>query len=114
MHSKSSSFAFYSESVQEKSAESLGFPHERGASAYSLESIVYQKLKTVVPKLDHTLEGDLYQTVISMVERPLIELVLQSTRGNQCKAADILGINRNTLRKKISLLGIEPKSCKGH
>jgi two-component system nitrogen regulation response regulator GlnG len=44
---------------------------------------------------------DLYDEVISRVERPLIELVLERTAGNQLKAAEILGLNRNTLRKKI-------------
>ena len=41
------------------------------------------------------------------VERPLIHLALSATRGNQVRAAEILGLNRNTLRKKISDLGVE-------
>lgn len=45
--------------------------------------------------------GDLYELVISQVENPLIAMVLKHTKGNQSKAAEILGINRNTLRKKI-------------
>ena len=45
---------------------------------------------------------DLYEEVISRVERPLIELVLERTGNNQLKAAEILGLNRNTLRKKIA------------
>ena len=44
--------------------------------------------------------------VIREVERPLITLTLQATRGNQIKAAEVLGVNRNTLRKKIKELGI--------
>jgi two-component system nitrogen regulation response regulator GlnG len=47
--------------------------------------------------------------VLDQVERPLIRLILEKTRWNQVKAADILGINRNTLRKKIHELGIELK-----
>jgi two-component system nitrogen regulation response regulator GlnG len=47
--------------------------------------------------------------VLEQVERPLIRFVLEKTRGNQVRAADILGINRNTLRKKIQELGIEVK-----
>ncbi|MED5565340.1 MAG: helix-turn-helix domain-containing protein, partial [Pseudomonadota bacterium] len=45
--------------------------------------------------------------VLREVERPLIELSLEATRGNQLRAADLLGINRNTLRKKIRELGID-------
>jgi two-component system nitrogen regulation response regulator GlnG len=41
------------------------------------------------------------------VEGPLIEIALSATAGNQAKCADLLGINRNTLRKKITDLDIE-------
>ena len=47
-----------------------------------------------------------YDRLIREVERPLIARALAATRGNQLKAADILGINRNTLRKKIRDLDI--------
>ena len=49
----------------------------------------------------------LYDRTLESLERPLIRLTLQATRGNQIKAAEILGINRNTLRKKIEDLGVE-------
>ncbi|MGB0683290.1 MAG: nitrogen regulation protein NR(I) [Magnetovibrionaceae bacterium] len=48
----------------------------------------------------------LYDRVLKEVERPLLTLTLSATRGNQIKAAEILGLNRNTLRKKIRDLGI--------
>jgi two-component system nitrogen regulation response regulator GlnG len=48
----------------------------------------------------------LYDRLIGMVEKPLIEQTLRATRGNQIKCAAILGINRNTLRKKIVALGV--------
>ena len=49
----------------------------------------------------------LYDRILPLVEKPLIEMTLQTTGGNQVKAAYVLGINRNTLRKKIAELGIE-------
>ena len=53
---------------------------------------------------DHSIgfnPDNLYVKVIDEVERPLIEKTLENTNGNQIKAAEILGLNRNTLRKKI-------------
>ena len=49
----------------------------------------------------------LYDRVLEEIERPLIQLTLSATRGNQVRAAEILGLNRNTLRKKIQDLGVE-------
>ncbi len=45
--------------------------------------------------------GDLYELVMSEVERPLFKAVMDYTQGNQSQAAGILGINRGTLRKKL-------------
>jgi two-component system nitrogen regulation response regulator GlnG len=44
------------------------------------------------------------------LEKPLIVQTLRATGGNQIKAAEILGLNRNTLRKKMRALGIDAKS----
>jgi two-component system nitrogen regulation response regulator GlnG len=49
----------------------------------------------------------LYDRLLAEVERPLILQALSATRGNQIRAAAVLGINRNTLRKKIQTLGIQ-------
>lgn len=48
----------------------------------------------------------LYHRILPLVEKPLIEMTLKATGGNQLKASHVLGINRNTLRKKIIELGI--------
>ncbi|MGA8147894.1 MAG: helix-turn-helix domain-containing protein [Gallionellaceae bacterium] len=48
-----------------------------------------------------------YDMVINCVEKPLIETVLHHTGGNQTRAAELLGLNRNTLRKKIQVHGIK-------
>lgn len=57
------------------------------------------------------LEGEkpcaLYEMVVNCVERPLLENVLQRAAGNQTQAAELLGINRNTLRKKMKAHGIK-------
>jgi two-component system nitrogen regulation response regulator GlnG len=49
----------------------------------------------------------LYDRVLAEVERPLFQLTLAATRGNQMRAAEVLGLNRNTLRKRLSDLGID-------
>jgi two-component system nitrogen regulation response regulator GlnG len=54
----------------------------------------------------------LYDRVLEEVEAPLIRLTLAATRGNQIRAAEILGLNRNTLRKKIHDLGLQPVRTK--
>jgi len=51
--------------------------------------------------------GRLYKMVLSEVERPLLETVMHHAKSNQCKAARMLGINRNTLRKKLKLYGLD-------
>ena len=54
----------------------------------------------------------LYDRVLADIEAPLIRMTLAATRGNQVRAADVLGLNRNTLRKKITDLGIERSRAK--
>jgi two-component system nitrogen regulation response regulator GlnG len=55
----------------------------------------------------------LYDRVVSEVERTLLRETLKATRGNQLKAAEVLGINRNTLRRKMLDLGlINPKNAR--
>lgn len=49
----------------------------------------------------------LYGRVLAEIERPLLQLTLAATRGNQVRAAEVLGLNRNTLRKRIGDLGID-------
>ena len=58
--------------------------------------------------------GQLYECVLGELERPLITLVLDRLRGNQIKTAEVLGINRNTLRKKIRKYGISVRRRSKH
>ncbi|WP_324743011.1 nitrogen regulation protein NR(I) [Tsuneonella sp. CC-YZS046] len=57
--------------------------------------------------------GTLYHSALAAFERPLFELVLARTGGNQLRAAQILGINRNTLRKRLAELAIDPDRFTG-
>lgn len=67
----------------------------------SLENLFTSKLTPIIKRIGrHKVEG-LYSIVLSRMEVPLIKLVLEETGGNQVRAARILGINRNTLMKKI-------------
>jgi two-component system nitrogen regulation response regulator GlnG len=75
----------------------------------SLESIVEAKLRSCLNGIERLEHGTMHSLVLEQVERPLIRIILEKTRWNQVKAANVLGINRNTLRKKISELEIEIK-----
>jgi Fis family transcriptional regulator len=58
-------------------------------------------LETYFRDLDGEKPAAIYEMVLRSVERPMFEAVLQRTGGNQTLAASMLGINRNTLRKKL-------------
>ena len=75
----------------------------------SFEEVVRRKLKAYFQQTTLLEPCDLHAIVIGQVEKPLIELTLEYTGGNQLKAAELLGINRNTLRKKITDLKIVVK-----
>jgi len=78
----------------------------------SLESLIEAKLRTALMQEDIIEINDLYNMVLYQMERPLLRIILEKTGGNQLQAAKILGINRNTLRKKMSTLGIShPRAC---
>lgn len=57
--------------------------------------------------LDGELAANVYDMVMNCVERPVLQIVLNKAGNNQSRAADILGINRNTLRKKMQMHGIK-------
>ncbi|MCX7374757.1 MAG: nitrogen regulation protein NR(I), partial [Alphaproteobacteria bacterium] len=68
----------------------------------TLEQAVERHLKMLVAAhKDGVPVRDLHDRVMAEVERPLLRLALSATRGNQIKAAAMLGLNRNTLRKKL-------------
>lgn len=75
----------------------------------SLETLITNKLRSAIGQMDVQELNNLYDMVLHQMERPLIRIILDKTRGNQVRTAEILGINRNTLRKKIQTLGIDVK-----
>lgn len=79
-------------------------PEEASAS---IKEFLEEKLKRYLKKMTELESCNLYESVISEVEKALIEIVLKETAGNQLKASRTLGINRNTLRAKIKLYRIK-------
>jgi two-component system nitrogen regulation response regulator GlnG len=79
----------------------------------SLEEIIERKLIECVRGLRDHAGANLYDLMIGLVEKPLLRAVLRETGGNQVRAAQILGINRNTLRKKLTEHGIDPDTLEG-
>lgn len=71
--------------------------------ALSVKSSVNQYFKDLDGEPPHAV----YDMVLSCVEKPLLEYIMQHAAGNQSKAAEILGLNRNTLRKKLHQYHIE-------
>jgi len=68
---------------------------------------VRRSLERYFKDLDGEKPRAVYEMVLKNVERPMLEIVLDRAEGNQSMAADMLGINRNTLRKKILTLKIK-------
>ena len=71
-----------------------------------------EKVRDAVEQYFSDLDGheasDLYELFISQVEKPLLETILKNTRGNLSKAAQVLGMNRGTLRSRLKKYGLEP------
>lgn len=72
-----------------------------------LRSTVRNALSLYFHNLNGHNPGSIYQMVIAEVERPMFETVMEHVRGNQSRAAQILGISRSTLRKKLKFYGLE-------
>lgn len=67
-----------------------------------LREFIKQSLKNYFSNFScQECKSNLYALVLSELERPLLDVIMQYTRGNQTKAAEIMGINRSTLRKKL-------------
>jgi Fis family transcriptional regulator len=71
-----------------------------------LRALCAEALESYFATLNGHKPGHLYDLVLREVEEPLFKAVLDYAEGNQSRAADILGINRGTLRKKLKMYGL--------
>ena len=74
--------------------------------SYSIEDVVELKIARFLDQLGSIQPENVHELIISKVEKPLITQILRRVGGNQVQAAKILGINRNTLRKKMKTYGL--------
>ncbi|MES2661862.1 MAG: DNA-binding transcriptional regulator Fis [Pseudomonadota bacterium] len=84
---------------KEKSLNQAG--QATAAETCTLREAVYQTMSTYFQDLDGYEACDVYNMVLCEIEPPLLRSVLEYVQGNQTKAAEILGLNRGTLRKKL-------------
>ena len=77
--------------------------------ATPLRDHVAETLRIYFHNLGGQAPSNLYDLVLREVEPPLLDIVMKFTRGNQTRAAIILGINRGTLRKKLRQYGLDQK-----
>ncbi|MFT3849379.1 MAG: Fis family transcriptional regulator [Propionivibrio sp.] len=68
---------------------------------HDISACVYGALQTYFDDLDGEKPASVYDMVLKSVERPMLEVVMAQAGGNQTLASEMLGINRNTLRKKL-------------
>ncbi len=84
--------------------------HIQDSDSSSNNEILRDCVRSVLTDYINDLKGhsieNLYQLVLAEVETPLLETILEHTNGNQSKAAQMLGINRGTLRKKLKQYNI--------
>lgn len=70
-------------------------------SKQAIEDCIKASLNTYLKDLHDTQPAGLYDMMVSAVEKPLLEVVMAHASNNQSRAAEWLGLNRNTLRKKL-------------
>jgi Fis family transcriptional regulator len=92
-----------SDNGMEMSTLKQQFPN---SSAETLRDHVEQAMRSFFANLGGEQVTDVYDMVLTEIEAPLLEVVLEYTRGNQTRASEILGLNRGTLRKKLKDHGL--------
>lgn len=91
--------------IQEKMVEGQARYRERRKEP--LGGTVRNALRLYFRNLSGHSPASIYQMVIAEVERPMFETVMEHVKGNQSRAAQILGISRSTLRKKLKTYGLD-------
>jgi Fis family transcriptional regulator len=91
--------------------EMLSIDREKSAVTQNqpLRECVKQALENYFAHLEGHTPANLYDLVLEEIENPLLEVVMQYVRNNQCKAAILLGISRGTLRKKLKQYNLDNK-----
>jgi Fis family transcriptional regulator, factor for inversion stimulation protein len=72
----------------------------------NIDEVVANNLERYFRDLEGERPSEIYDMVLHAVEKPMFEVVMKKADGNQCRASEMLGINRNTLRKKLLQYGI--------
>mgnify|MGYP000232194904 FL=1 len=90
-----------------KQHNSTGAYDAAGGGVGPIRACVRDTLDAYFEQLDGTSCAGLYKMVLREVEVPLLQVVMRECGGNQTRAAELLGINRGTLRKKLQHYGLE-------
>jgi Fis family transcriptional regulator, factor for inversion stimulation protein len=75
-------------------------------SRESIQEVIQKGLEDYFQDLGEQQPSNIYNMMVEMVEMPILVTVMQRAKGNQSQAAEMLGINRNTLRKKLQQHGL--------
>ncbi|MBT3203907.1 MAG: DNA-binding transcriptional regulator Fis [Gammaproteobacteria bacterium] len=86
----------------------MGLNSSSNKNNYSLKQTVELALTQYLSDLDGEIPSNLYDKVLSEIEKPLFSTIMDHCENNQSKAASCLGINRGTLRKKLKQYEINP------
>ena len=90
--------------MQPKRSESRA---DTGARDNELSLAVRKVMKQYFKDLDGEKCTGIYDMVVNAIEKPMLEVVMLQAQGNQTRAAELLGLNRNTLRKKLQQHGLD-------
>jgi Fis family transcriptional regulator, factor for inversion stimulation protein len=85
------------------SIKQVGIPY---MSKEHIQEVVKKSLEKYFRDLGEQRPSNVYEMVVLTVEKPILEAVMERAQGNQSHAAEMLGINRNTLRKKLQQHGL--------